>query len=89
MFFIVFLKLFVIIAHLSTFGKLFHRIAAPVSIRRLPYRTDLYLFGIIDVVLADLKGRFGWYQFSKSDMLLGASILRNLYIGKLATFHYW
>ena len=68
--FIVFLKQFVVIAHLSSFGKLFHRIAAPVSIRRLPYRyrTDLYLFGVIDVVLADLKGRFGWYQFSKSDM---------------------
>ena len=66
--FIVFLKQFVVIAHLSWFGKLFHRIAAPVSIRRLPYRTDLYLFGVIDVVLADLKGRFGWYQFSKSDM---------------------
>ena len=63
--FIVFLKQFVVIANLSSFGKLFHRIAAPVSIRRLPYRTDLYLFGIIDVVLADLKGRFGWYQFSK------------------------
>ena len=53
--FIVFLKQFVVIAHLSSFGKLFHRIAAPVSIRRLPYRTDLYLFGVIDVVLADLK----------------------------------
>ena len=63
--FIVFLKQFVVIAHLSSFGK---RIAAPVSIRRLPYRTDLYLFGVIDVVLADLKERFGWYQFSKSDM---------------------
>ena len=66
--FIVFLKQFVVIAHLSSFGKLFHRSAAPVSIRRLPYRTYLYLFRIIDVVLADLKGRFGWYQFSKSDM---------------------
>ena len=40
--FIVFLKQFVVIAHLSSFGKLFHRIAAPVSIRRLPYRTHLY-----------------------------------------------
>ena len=78
--FIVFLKQFVVIAHLSSFGKLFHRIAAPVSIRRLPYRTDLYLFGVIDVVLADLKGRFGWYQFSKSDMYLGASFLRDLYV---------
>ena len=28
----------------------------PVSNRRLPYRTDLYRFGIINVVLADLKG---------------------------------
>ena len=52
--FIVFLKQFVVIAHLSSFGKLFHRIAAPVSIRRLPYRTDLYLFGVIDVVLGML-----------------------------------
>ena len=41
--FIVFLKQFVVIAHLSSFGKLFHRIAAPGSIRRLPYRTDMEL----------------------------------------------
>ena len=61
--FIVFLKQFVVIAHLSSFGKLFHRIAAPVSIRRLPYRTDLYLFGVIDVVLADIRRyNFLWFQ---------------------------
>ena len=38
-----------------------------IHIKRLPYRTDLCLFEINDVVLADLKGRFGWYQFSKSE----------------------
>ena len=53
-----FLKQSVLIAHFMSIGKLIHLSAAPLSLRRFPYRTDLYIFGTIDVVLADFRGLF-------------------------------
>ena len=49
-----------------------------MSFGNFPYRTDLYLFGDIDVVFTNLRGRFGWYQLSRSVIEVGATLLRDL-----------
>ena len=56
------------IDNLMSWGSIFQRVADVVSKSRLPYLTELFLFGTSDVVDADRRGLTGVYQFSISHM---------------------
>ena len=60
------LKIIALGEHLMAFGRVFHNMAAAVSINRLPSFTVLLLFGTNDDVFADLTILVGWYQFNNS-----------------------
>ena len=48
-------------------GKMFHSVAAAVSINRLLSFTVLLLLGTNNVVFADLRCLVGWYQFNNNN----------------------
>ena len=52
--------------HLMSSARVFHRVAAAVSISRLPSFTVLLLLGTNDVLFSDLRCLVGWYQFNSS-----------------------
>ena len=67
--FIIFLKQFVLIAHLTSFGKLINRIAALVSIKHLPCRIEL-LYISLELLM--------WCWQTPRDDLVGTSFVRQI-----------
>ena len=57
----VFLKIITLGKHLMSSSRVFHSVAAAVSINRLPSFTVLLLLGNNDVLFADLRCLVGWY----------------------------
>ena len=82
-----FLKFFTLLASFKWLGRVFHNVAEEVSIRRLPIRIVLFLFGISDVVDADRRGRLGWYQCIRPDMYGGTILCNALYV--VTSILYW
>ena len=69
-----FLNIVTLGEHLIPSGKVFHSVAAAVSINRLSSFTVLLLLGTNDVLFADLRYVLvGWYQFNSSHRYPGAS----------------
>ena len=68
-----FLNIITLGEHLMPSSRVFHSVAAAVSVSRLSSITVLLLLGTNDVVFADLSCLVGWYQFNSSYRYLGAS----------------
>ena len=68
-----FLNIITLGEHLMPSGRVFHSVAAAVSINRLPSFTVLLLLGTNDVVFADLGCLVGWYKVNSSHRYPGAS----------------
>ena len=61
-----FLNIITLGEHLMPSGRVFHSVAAAVSINSLPGFTVLLLLGTNDVAFVDLRCLVGWYQFNSS-----------------------
>ena len=68
-----FLNIVTLGEHLIPSGRVFHSVAAAVSINRLPSFTVLLLLGTNDVLFADQRYLVGWYQFNSLHRYPGAS----------------
>ena len=70
----VFLQVITLREHLMPSVRVFHSVAAAVSINRLPSFTVLLLPGTNDVVFADPRCLVEWYQFNSSHRYPGTSL---------------